>query len=78
MTVAIIQKAPQDFCKVDITPRRLQNLNSNAGDNYTWSNIDVSTGMVIESGEVVADENGLITIEQITVSKNKNRLVIEK
>ncbi|WXR60973.1 right-handed parallel beta-helix repeat-containing protein [Peptostreptococcaceae bacterium AGR-M142] len=78
MTVAITQKAPQDSCKVDITPRRLQSLNSNAGDSYTWSNIDLSTGMVIESGEVLADDNGLITIEQITVSKNKNRVVIEK
>lgn len=78
MTVALTGSAPQGSCKVDVTPRRLQQLKVAPGQTLHWTNRDVATGTVLESGTVQADANGLITLEQITVGKGKNRLVIVK
>lgn len=78
MTVGLIDKAPEASCTVDITPRRLQNLIVTPNEQYHWQNKDLITGEMISSGVVVADQNGLITLENVTVSKNKNRLVISK
>lgn len=78
MTMVLMEKAPENSCTVDITPRRLQNLKSVAGEEFLWKNIDVASGEVIASGTLVADQYGLLTVEQTAVSKTKNRIVIEK
>ena len=78
ITVGIIDKAPEEYCMVDITPRRCQQFKLNANEICTWENVDISSGEVIESGQVTADENGLITIPQIKVGKSKNRIVINR
>ena len=77
MTVGLIASAPKDSCLVDVTPRRLQNFVATPFAEYHWINKDFETGEIIASGIVIADKNGLITLEQITVSKSKNRIVIE-
>jgi hypothetical protein len=42
-----------------------------------WKNIDIR-GHVIQNGQIIADAHGLITLEKITVSRQKNKLVISK
>src|SRR5262249_49878534 len=52
MTVALVSRAPQPSCTVDITPRRVQNFKPNPGDCVAWSNTDLATDTVIQSGTV--------------------------
>lgn len=82
MTVGLIAK---DQCTVDITPRRLQKLKPQPGEKFKWTNSEmprfagaVGGGKELQSGEVVADENGLLTLEKVTVSKSKNRIRISR
>jgi hypothetical protein len=77
MTVALMDKAPARDCTVDITPRRIQQFHVMPGTVLYWKNIDIS-GHVIQNGQVIADAHGVITLEKITVSRQKNRLVISK
>lgn len=74
VNVGLIDSAPKDNCTVDITPRRLQKLKAKAGQIFTWTN--ASAGTELQSGEVTADEHGLITLEKVTVMKAKNRISI--
>ncbi len=74
MTVALMEEAPQETASVDVTPRRLQQFALQPGVVIEWTNKDVGTEHMIESGEAIVDENGLVTLEQISVGKHKNRL----
>ncbi len=76
MTVAIGKGAPAEDCTVNVTPRRLQQFKAKPGDTFNWTNS--SAGKEIQSGKVTADKWGLLTLENVTVSKVKNRLVIFK
>jgi len=76
MTVALVDRAPADSCTVDVTPRRLQKFQVEAGASYAWSNTEQASGEEIASGTVTADEHGLLTLPQVTVGKAGNRLVI--
>lgn len=72
MTVGLIDKTPKDECTVDLTPRRLQTFKVKPGDKVKWSN--ESGGAKVQSGEVTADQHGLITIEGLKVVKAGNRV----
>jgi pimeloyl-ACP methyl ester carboxylesterase len=61
---------------VDVTPRRLQNFTITPGTTYTWENHLVSDDSLVDSGEVTADADGLITIPDFAVSGGGNRLLI--
>lgn len=76
MTVGLIDKAPEETCTVDITPRRLQTMKTRPGDTFQWSN--TLGGKVVQSGEVKADQWGLVTLPDVTVSKKTNRVAIWK
>lgn len=76
MTVAINAGAPRDDCTVNLTPRRCQKFKPAEGTVFKWTNS--SGGKEVQSGEVKADKWGLLTIEKLTVSKGKNRIVISK
>jgi hypothetical protein len=77
MTVALMDKAPAQVCTVDITPRRIQQFHVMPGTVLYWKNIDIH-GHVIQNGQIIADAHGVITLEKITVSRQKNKLVISK
>ncbi len=53
----------------DITPRRIQNFPINAGETVAWK----YNG---QSGTVVADATGHVTIPQLPISKKPRRLVL--
>ena len=74
MTVGLIDKAPEDQCTVDVTPRRLQRLKPNPGRQLEWTNTSLSTNKQIQAGQVTADRQGLITLEGVRVGRGKNRI----
>ncbi len=79
MVVGVGGNAPTDQATVDVTPRRCQNFHPKPGDKFRWTNS--STGLmkkVVQSGEVVADKWGIVTLERVTISKGKNKLTITK
>ena len=76
ITVALTQNAPQDHCRVDITPRRLQNFLAQPGKPFTWSN--TLGQQIIQKGKDRADPWGLVTIKQVNVSKNGNRIIVTR
>jgi len=74
MTITLTEKAPEDQCTVDITPRRLQRFRSQPNQTFRWSNL--SGGTEVQSGEVTADKWGLITLKRIIITKSVNRITI--
>ena len=74
MTIALTEKAPEDKCTVDITPRRLQQFKSPPMQKFRWNN---SSGEgEVQSGEVTADKWGLLTLKGIIITKSGNRITI--
>ncbi|MBN1203253.1 MAG: DNRLRE domain-containing protein [Anaerolineae bacterium] len=61
---------------VDVTPRRLQVFAITPGAAYTWQNISQNDNSVVQEGVVVADADGLVTVEGMIVTGSGNRLVI--
>ena len=76
MTVGLVNKAPQDSCTVCITPRRLQKLKPQPGEKFRWTNTPSGAEKPSQSGQLAADEHGLVTLPKVQVSKQKNRLAI--
>jgi pimeloyl-ACP methyl ester carboxylesterase len=76
MTVFLSPSAPKDSCTVDITPRRCQHFKPNAGDVFTWTNTLAGSDNAAESGQAAADEWGLVTLRQVTVSKARSRIAV--
>jgi hypothetical protein len=61
---------------VDITPRRLQQFVIKPGAVYNWENRSALDDSLVASGQVTADENGLITVTGFQVTPEGNRLVL--
>ena len=74
ITIALTEKAPEDQCTVDITPRRLQAFKSQPNQKFKWTNS--SGGKTIQLGEVTADKWALITLNSVIVTKSGNRIMI--
>jgi pimeloyl-ACP methyl ester carboxylesterase len=74
MTVGLVDKAPQDGCTVDMTPRRLQRFQPRPGERLQWKNSSLGDGGEIQTGQATVDQHGLITLEKVNVTKGKNRI----
>ena len=63
---------------MDITPRRLQHFDVTPGQTYYWENKQLSTGIIVQSGTIIADEYGLITVPGFSIEKSTwgNKLII--
>jgi chitodextrinase len=82
MTVGVVPGAPAASCTVDVTPRQLQHFAVAPGQEFNWTNTSLATGEIVQSGRVVADAYGLVTLESVAVnaisrSGGGNRIVIE-
>ena len=66
-----------DTGTVDISPRRLQAFQIYPEMSYLWRNESLAGGGVIQNGTIYPDQYGLLFIDDFTVSKGGNRLVIE-
>ncbi|MBI4470965.1 MAG: hypothetical protein HY650_16750 [Acidobacteria bacterium] len=78
MTVRLHAAAPASTATADITPRRLQALDHEPGASYAWENRQQPADAVIQTGAIVADSNGLITLSNVVLSKAGNRIVIRR
>jgi len=82
MTVHLLEtsrrKLPKDSCTVDVTPRRCRKFKPRPGEKFKWTNSSLADKKVAASGTVTADEWGLVTLEQVTVTKAEHRLKITK
>jgi pimeloyl-ACP methyl ester carboxylesterase len=75
ITVGLVEKAPHDACTVDITPRRLQRLKLKPGQQVTWTGASLDDDRP-QTGRATADRDGLITLEEVRVTKRKSRIVV--
>jgi hypothetical protein len=76
MTVGLVDKAPQESCTVNITPRRVQQFKLAPGTRLHWSTKSLSEDREVQSGQVTVDELGLITLPQVMVGKGKHRIAV--
>jgi hypothetical protein len=76
MTVWVIPSCPEASCTVDITPRHCKEFKPAKGQKFKWTNTPAGSDKPIQSGEVTADEHGLVTVPAIRVGKGKNRIAI--
>jgi pimeloyl-ACP methyl ester carboxylesterase len=77
MTVLLTNKAPQEKCTVDLTPRRLQKFKVKPGEAVKWTSTSGSNNES-QSGTVTADKHGLITIEGLKLTKTGVRVRIAR
>jgi hypothetical protein len=69
---------PSDSATTDLTPRRCQKFEARPGETFRWTNAADPDGAVAQSGTVVADRDGLVTLPQLVISKTKHRVKIER
>jgi len=74
MTVGLIDRAPRDEAAVDLTPRRCRQFQPQPQSKVAWTNR--VAGEVVQSGQSTADRWGLVTLEQVRVSKARHRIEI--
>ena len=75
-TIYLRDTSPLDTCAVDLTPRRCQTFSTPLGTQVDWTNTNVTTSQQVGSGTAAADQWGLVTLTGITMSKDRNRIVI--
>jgi len=64
-SIRICNELAKKDITVDVTPRRCQSFKPEPGDKFKWT---ASTG---DSGEAIADKNGLVTIEKLKIAVGK-------
>ena len=74
--IYMISNAPFNEANTSITPRRLQSLIHTPGTSYSWESRSL-TGVLLQSGNVVSDQHGLITIKNLGISKTPRRIIIQ-
>jgi hypothetical protein len=65
-----------DTATTDVSVRRPQNFSPPAGRHLTWTLTRLSDQELLQSGEVVVDAEGLVTVCGLTLSKDPARLEI--
>ena len=78
MTVGLTPKAPKAGCTADITPRRCQKFRPKPGEKLAWSSTSLADPQAVQRGEAIADHTGLVTVQEVTIGKGRNRLRISR
>ncbi len=61
----------------NVTPQRRQAFNPIPGTTVTWQNINNATGQAIQSGTLIVDADGLVTLPSVTIGTGLgNRFVL--
>ena len=63
---------------MNITPRRLQQFQVLAGETYIYENRKNTNNALIDSGVIQADDFNLLTVKDVKITPQGNRLVIWK
>ncbi len=78
MTVYLASDCFEDRCTVDVTPRHLRAFKPKPGETFRWTNTPLGAEKPAASGQVTADQWGLVTLKGVAVAKSKNRLTIRR
>jgi len=78
MTVFLASDAFRQSCTVDVTPRHRRAFQPKAGAVFRWTNTDLKANKQVQSDKVTADKWGLVTLKNVLVTKDRNRLRIAK
>jgi hypothetical protein len=76
LTVYLVGTTPEESCTVDITPRHCKGFKPRKGQSFKWTNTDLKTNKIVQSGPVEADASGLVTLRKVEVTKGRNRIAI--
>jgi hypothetical protein len=68
--------APTDSATMDITPRRCQKFKPMPGETFKW--VNENGGKEIQSGQVTADNWGLVTLEGVKVTTGRSRIRVTR
>jgi hypothetical protein len=61
----------------DVTPQRRQAFNPVPGATVTWRNINNATGQVVQSGTLIVDADGLVTLPSVMIGTGTgNRFIL--
>lgn len=61
----------------NVTPQRRQAFNPAPGAAVTWQNINNATGQVVQSGTLIVDADGLVTLPSVTIGTGiGNRFIL--
>ena len=61
----------------DVTPQRRQAFNPIPGATVTWKNVNNVTGQLVQSGTLIVDADGLVTLPSVTIGKGTgNRFIL--
>lgn len=63
--------------RVVVTPRRLQAFAPGPGRRVLWRIVPLGGGPAIDAGTVFADANGLVTVTNVLITPEGNRLVLD-
>jgi hypothetical protein len=74
MTLRLASRVDQSSGAADVTPRRLQRFQLRPGDRVAWSNR--IGGRVVQSGELQADQWGLVTLPQVQIGRAGSRVTV--
>ena len=78
MTVWLVGTCPDDSCTVDVTPRHCKRFRPRAGERFNWTGRSAGDGKLVGSGTVTADKWRLVTAPNVSVSKGRTRIRIER
>ena len=62
--------------QTDISIRRPQQFTPSAGSTVGWKLTRLSVSQILQSGQEIVGENGVVTIPNLTIDKDKRRLTV--
>jgi len=65
-----------DSSQTDISIRRPQQFTPSAGSTFGWKLTRLSDSQIMQSGQEIVGENGVVTIPNLTIDKDKCRLTV--
>ncbi|MCF8366251.1 MAG: DUF6383 domain-containing protein [Bacteroidales bacterium] len=74
ISINLIPASPQEFVSTSVTPRRVQHFIISPDAAYSYAFFEDE--LLISSGIAIADPNGLLTIDELEISKDSRRLVL--
>jgi len=78
ITVYLRDDCPYEECTTDLTPRRCRKFRARPGDRFRWVRTGADGDKALQSGTATVDKWGLVTLENLTVTKEQNRLTISR
>ena len=67
---------PFDSSQTDVSIRRPQQFMPSEGSTVGWSSTRLSDSQILQSGQEIVGENGVVTIPNLTIYKDKLRLAV--